>query len=162
MRTPWGIWIFACLVCLPALFRDKAGSAGELLPPSRTLEKPLERSGLLSVFSEPPELDVRLDGTQIGRTPVWSQEVKAGQHTLKIRDAETAILIESGKTLKIGLFRGEFVTLPDAPKKAADPPLFSPSQRPEKPSERHAKTPAEQERADDVERWQRFIIHGHF
>jgi hypothetical protein len=162
MRIPWGIWIFACLICLTTIFADEAASAGELLPPSRTLEQPGERPGTLSVFSEPPELDVYVDGKHIGKTPLWGREVKSGDHVLKIRDSEKDIRMDSGKVLKIGLFRGEFVTFPEASKEAVGSSHTSPSQGPQKRPEGHSENTAEQEKAGDVERWQRFILHGHF
>ena len=69
---------FMCTFLLfPALLM-----AAELIAPTRTLKGKNDQSGRLSVFSEPPELEVSLDGTDIGKTPVISKEVEPGTHLI--------------------------------------------------------------------------------
>jgi hypothetical protein len=58
----------------------------ELIEPSRTLEGQQKTMGRLSVFSEPPALNVLLDGVKIGKTPVLSKEVTSGVHILRVKD----------------------------------------------------------------------------
>jgi len=83
---------------------------GELIEPTRTLQDAGERWGKLVVFSEPPEFDVFLDGSKVGQTPVWLERVKEGTHILQIKDLEKEIYVKEGKTLKVGLFKGRFIT----------------------------------------------------
>ncbi|MFH1931557.1 MAG: PEGA domain-containing protein [Pseudomonadota bacterium] len=71
----------------------------ELIEPSRALEGQEKPMGRLSVFSEPPELDVLLDSVEIGKTPIISEEVTSGVHILRVKDIEKEITILSGKSL---------------------------------------------------------------
>ena len=92
---------------------------GELIEPSRTLEGQQKPMGRLSVFSEPPELDVLLDGVNIGKTPVISKEVTSGVHILRVKDTEKEITILSGKSLQLSLFKDSLIEIPE--KKAEAP-----------------------------------------
>jgi hypothetical protein len=74
---------------------------GELIEPTRTLQDAGERWGKLIVFSEPPEVDVFLDGSKVGQTPLWLEKVKEGTHKLQIKDREKEIYV------KEGLFKGK-------------------------------------------------------
>ena len=49
--------------------------ASDLIQPSRTLKSQDNRVGKLTISSNPPMLDVKMDGTAIGETPVVLQEV---------------------------------------------------------------------------------------
>ena len=60
------------------------------------------------MVSEPSDLDAFLGGSEIGKTPAWSKEVKLGIHTLRVKHAETDIYVHPGKTFKVGLFKGTF------------------------------------------------------
>ena len=91
----------------------------ELIEPSRTLDGQQKPLGRLSVFSEPPELDVLLDGVKIGKTPIISKEVTSGVHILRIKDTEKEITILSEKSLKLSLFKGSLIEIPE--KKAEAP-----------------------------------------
>ena len=91
----------------------------ELIEPSRTVKGHLKPNGRLSVFSEPPELDVRLNGVEIGKTPLVSKEVTAGVHLLRIKDIEKEINILSGKSLQLSLFKDSLIEFPE--KKAEAP-----------------------------------------
>jgi hypothetical protein len=86
--------------------------AADLIEPSRTLSSPAESAGELSVFSEPPELDINMDGTQIGKTPVVGQKVEPGIHVIRIKDSETEIYVERGKLTKLSWFKGAFIEIP--------------------------------------------------
>ncbi len=63
--------------------------SGELIEPTRTLQSFEKTSGEISVFSEPPDLDVYLDNSKIGKTPIASIKIEAGIHLLKVKDSET-------------------------------------------------------------------------
>ena len=84
----------------------------ELIEPSRTLKGQQKPMGRLSVFSEPPELDVLLDGVEIGKTPVISKEVTSGVHILRLKDTEKEITILSGKSLQLSLFKDSLIEIP--------------------------------------------------
>ena len=91
----------------------------ELIEPSRTLDGQQKPMGRLSVFSEPPDLDVYLDDTKIGKTPVISKEVTSGVHILRIKDTEKEITILSGKSLQLSLFKDSLIEIPE---KKTEPP----------------------------------------
>jgi hypothetical protein len=89
---------------------------GELIKPTRTLESSEEKHGKLSVFSEPPELDVFLNQSKIGKTPIISMEVTPGIHTLKIGSSEREIYIIPDKSLQLSLFKGNFIEIKEQEK----------------------------------------------
>jgi hypothetical protein len=91
----------------------------ELIEPSRTLEGQQKPMGRLSVFSEPPEFDVLLDGVNIGKTPVISKQVSPGTHLLRVKDTEKEITILSGKSLQLSLYKDALTEIPE--KKAEAP-----------------------------------------
>ena len=76
----------------------------------------------VSVFSEPPQLDVTLDGTRIGKTPVISRDTEPGIHVLRIRDSEKEIIVESGKPFHLSWHRGSFIVVPIEKNKNMKPP----------------------------------------
>ena len=86
--------------------------AAELIEPTRTLNGKSDQPGRLSVFSEPPELEVTMDGTDIGRTPVISKEVEPGIHVIRIKDSETNIIVKPGQPLQYSWFKGSFIVIP--------------------------------------------------
>jgi len=86
--------------------------AADLIEPTRTLSGPAEKVGQLSVSSEPPRLDVELDGNQIGKTPVVDQKVEPGIHIIRVKDTETEIYVEPGKSAKLSWFKGAFIEIP--------------------------------------------------
>ena len=99
------IAFFACCLLLYSLTAS-TGAAEELIPPSRTLKSPKVDYGKLTVASEPPGLKVYLDGSELGQTPIWLMEVKAGPHNLRVKDSEIEIDVEPKKTLQISFFKG--------------------------------------------------------
>ncbi len=88
------------------------GSDG-LIPPTRSLDRPRDQGGRLTVVSEPPHLEVFLDGFKIGHTPVWLKEVKPGAHKLRVRHSEADVYVERGKTLTLSFFKGSFLAVPE-------------------------------------------------
>ncbi len=128
------------------------GDGGELIEPTRTIEDPGAQWGKLVIFSEPPEFDVFLDGSNIGKTPVWLEKVREGTHKLQIKDLEKEICVKEGKTLKVGLFKGRFITRLEEEKKAAEQAAAD-SKAPAAKVE-----PAESpEKQEDLSRWEKFV-----
>jgi hypothetical protein len=86
-------------------------AGGELIQPTRTLKSAENLPGELSVFSEPAGLDVFLNHSKIGKSPILSMKVTPGTYSLKVGDAETQILVMPGKPLRLSLFKGTFIEL---------------------------------------------------
>jgi len=106
----------------------------ELIEPSRTVEAQQKPLGLLSVFSEPPELDVFLDGINIGKTPVISKQVKPGTHVLRVKETEKEIIILPEKSLQMSLFKNSLIEIPE--KKAKSPAPAKPEAQPMTPEKK--------------------------
>ena len=128
-------------------------SGGELIEPTRTLQEAGKTWGGLTIFSEPPQLDVYLDGEKVGQTPLWLRKVETGLHRIKIGPAETSVRIEKDKKLKLGLLKGSFVISSEP---AKETPKVS------QPSEQQAVAPpqsqaGEDERTEDLTLWEKFI-----
>ncbi|RZB35921.1 MAG: hypothetical protein SRB2_02719 [Desulfobacteraceae bacterium Eth-SRB2] len=85
----------------------------ELIEPSRTLEGQQKPMGRLSVFSEPPEIDVLLDGINIGKTPVILKEVAPGTHVLRVKETEKEIVILPEKSLQMSLYKDSIIEIPE-------------------------------------------------
>ncbi len=116
----------------------------ELIEPSRTLEGQQKPMGRLSVFSEPPELDVLLDSVEIGKTPVISKEVTSGVHILRVKDTEKEITILSGKSLQLSLFKDSLIEIPEKKAKAPTQPkleqkMDSEEKKPDEPNKKKTK-----------------------
>jgi len=104
----------------------------ELIEPSRMLEGQQKPMGRRSVFSEPPALDVLLDGVEIGKTPVISKEVTSGVHILRVKDTEKEITILSGKSLQLSLFKDSLIEIPEKKAEAPIQPKLEEKKRPKK------------------------------
>jgi len=98
-----GILIIVC-GSMPAL--------GELIQPTRMLEEGEKQTGYLSVFSEPPKMDVYLDGKKIGVTPIFSHVDSSGRHILQVGEAENEIYILSGESQQFSIYKGRLVQIP--------------------------------------------------
>lgn len=98
-----GIFIFMCWI-IPAY--------GELIQPTRALKEGNKQVEHLSVFSEPPKMDVYLDGKMIGVTPVFSYVVSPGRHLLKVGDAEKELYILTGKSQQFSVHKGRLIQIP--------------------------------------------------
>ncbi len=130
-----------------------ASFAGDLLEPTRTLQEPGKSWGDLTIFSEPPQLDVYLDGAKIGNTPLWLRQIETGVHTVRIGDAETSVLVEKDEGVRIGLFKGSFV-------KSAAPEKQKPKLAPPRQETGLVPTPTqaeEQKRHEDLTSWEKFV-----
>lgn len=126
----------------------------ELIAPTRTLHGTEEATGRVSVFSETVGLDAFLDGSNIGKTPVWLKNVEPGLHTLKVKDSETQIHVQPGKTLQVSLFKGSFIRTVKEEKKVEK--QAGPEE--EKLTERRkAVEPPKEERERDLTPWELFI-----
>ena len=91
---------------------------GELIEPTRTIQSSEKASGRISVFSEPPGLDVFLDNSKIGKTPIVSLDVEPGTHSLKVKDSEKEIYIMPGKSIQLSLFKGDFIEIQEKEREA--------------------------------------------
>ncbi len=86
--------------------------ASDLIEPSRTLSSTGKSVGKLTVSSEPPGLDVKMDGTVIGETPVVLQEVAPGIHVIRVKESKIEIYVKPGKSIKLSWFKGAFIEIP--------------------------------------------------
>jgi hypothetical protein len=86
--------------------------ASDLIEPTRTLSGMGHNVGKLSVSSEPPRLDVKMDGTVIGETPVELQAVEPGIHVIRVKASEIEIYVKPGKSVKLSWFKGAFIEIP--------------------------------------------------
>ena len=133
--------------------------SSELIKPTRALDSTGEKLGKLTVFSEPPGLEVTLEGTIIGKTPIFLDEVKPGNHRLRVKNSETDIIIEPGKTLQISLYKDKFILIPATDKK--------PPKQPETVETNLTKSklpppPAEEQRPEELSPIERYRLLGHF
>ena len=95
------------------LMMQPLAAFSELIAPTRTLDGAQTLTGLLSVFSEPPDLPVLLDGVDIGKTPVILKEVASGTHTLRVKGTEKEITIPPGKSLQLSFFKDVLIIIPE-------------------------------------------------
>ena len=86
--------------------------SSELIAPTRSLSGSIDEKATLSVSSEPPGLNVTLDGNVIGETPVIEKEIEPGSHVVRIGDSETQFYASSGKVIKLSWFKGTFIEMP--------------------------------------------------
>ena len=91
--------------------------ASDLIEPTQTLDGMGQSVGKLSVFSEPPGLEVRVDGTAIGKTPVELQAIAPGVHIIQVKASEIEIYVKPEKSVKLSWFKGAFIEIPAAVKK---------------------------------------------
>ena len=127
--------------------------AKDLVPPTRTLESSGERLGRLTVVSEPPDIEVYLDGSEIGRTPIWLKQVKTGVHKLRVRDFQADVYIEPSRTTTLSFFRDSFLEVPE---ERAAPKQKEPEAEKLPEARRRIKAPA-QESGRDLTPWERFL-----
>jgi hypothetical protein len=110
---------------------------GELIQPTRTLQSSERSSGNLTVFSEPPGLEVFLDQSNIGKTPIHAVEVTPGTHRLKIKDTENEIHVRSGKPLRLSWFKGTFIKIKEPEKEVIQKPKEGTAEKkPAEPTEK--------------------------
>lgn len=87
--------------------------SGELIEPTRTLQSSKVANGRISVYSEPTGFDVFLDNANIGKTPIVSLDIEPGSHDLKIKDSKKEIFIVPGKSLRLSLYKENFIEIPE-------------------------------------------------
>jgi PEGA domain len=131
----------------------------ELIEPTQTLKTAAAESGQLTVFSEPPDLMVKLDGTPVGQTPVRIQAVAPGDHQLQVRQSVTDINIESGEAYHISLFRDKFIRFQGAKSEALKNQASKASQRSEAPIPQSSpeQIKIKKENREAWERWMNFV-----
>jgi len=149
LRISLSLLLFSSLA-LPTNLR-----AEDLIAPTRSLEGPREPLGKLNVASEPPGLEVFLDDSEIGRTPIWRKNVKPGLHKLRVRDLEADVYVEPGRSKTLSFFQDSFIEVPE--KREAPKRTEPESEKP--PEARKATKPSEEERGKDLTpwEWQRFL-----
>jgi hypothetical protein len=153
MRRSGWLAIFPAFIAAMGLATVSICSGGELIAPTRTLQEPTIAWGGLTVFSEPPRLEVYLDGKKVGRTPVWLKHVQAGFHKLMVEHAETDIYLEPGVMVQLSLYKGSFITLPREKKEAEK----EAGVEGERPTETRKAAPAPgEEQATDLTPWEKF------
>ena len=94
---------------------------------------------------EPPELDVLLDGVEIGKTPVISKEVTSGVHILRVKDTEKEITILSRKSLQLSLFKDSLIEIPEKKAEASTQPkleekMATKEKKPDEPTKEKTKS----------------------
>lgn len=92
-----------------------------LIEPTRTLETATADVGMLNVYSEPPGLEVRLDGKPIGKTPIVSTELSSGAHVLRIEGTETKFFLGPREAISLSWFKGSFIRIPEKTKATDEP-----------------------------------------
>jgi hypothetical protein len=112
MKTMVKLVSLQALLLVLVFFATPCCLGRELIEPTRTLKSSEVSSGRISLFSEPPGLDVFLNSEKLGKTPLTSLEVKAGEHKLRIGEAETEIFIEPGESVRFSLYKGSFIEIP--------------------------------------------------
>jgi hypothetical protein len=128
--------------------------ASDLIQPSRTLRTAANRPGNLAVLSEPPDLDVTLEGTLVGKTPIFLKDLKSGTYQLRVKDSETTIYVEAGATLQISLFKGEFISIQVTEKE----PAGQQGPQEKKVSEtRITRQVSKEEQSNELSPWDRFV-----
>ena len=95
---------------------------GELIQPTRTLQSSEKSPGNLSVFSEPSGLEVFLDQSNIGKTPIHDVEVTPGPHRLRVKDTENEIHVIPGKPIRLSWFKGTFIKIKEPEKEVIQKP----------------------------------------
>jgi PEGA domain len=125
----------------------------ELIEPTHTLREPEKAWGGLTIFSEPPQIEIYLDGEKVGLTPLWLREVETGPHTIKIGHAETSVRVDKDQRLKVGLFKGSFVISSESQKEKP---------KVEQNNQEVGLTPTpprseEERRHEDLSLWEKFI-----
>jgi hypothetical protein len=152
----------SAVVLLVSLLIYGSPATGELIEPTHSLEGEQERTtGRLTILSEPPGQKATLDGEALGKTPIFLVEIDAGIHTLRVADSETDVYVEPGKTLKVSLFKDEFVFIPVKEKEVGAQPEMEAGVGASKPTTPRQKDPVksrvEENKEEAQQRWQEYI-----
>jgi hypothetical protein len=130
----------------------------ELIEPSRSLKSTAEDPGQLTVFSEPPGLSIKLDGTFVGQTPMRMNAIDPGTHQLQVGESITEIKVKQGQAFHISLFKNKFIQFQVARKEASEPSAgkrSTPATAIPEPSAENLRTKQENRKA--WERWMLFV-----
>ncbi len=92
-KKPFFFLLALSAVC--ALFT--VGLHAQLIEPTRSLQDASEGAGILNVLSEPPGIEVQVDGRLIGKTAVFSARFPAGVHVVSIRESEPKSTLRPAK-----------------------------------------------------------------
>ena len=127
-----------------------------LIEPTRSLKATAEDPGQLTVFSEPPGLNIKLDGKSIGQTPMRINMVDPGAHQLQVGESATEVYVKPGQPFHISLFKNKFIQFQVAKKEAsgAGKTLTAETPAPQ-PASGHLRTKEENRKA--WERWMLFV-----
>jgi hypothetical protein len=98
-------------------------AAKELIEPSRTLDRPENQAGHITVYSEPPEMPVVVDGNKVGVTPLINFDIEPGTHVLTIDNNKIEIYVNAEKPIRLAYFKGKFIELRDKPTESSPPPF---------------------------------------
>ena len=145
--------------CFAFLLVYSPAWSSELIKPTRALDSTGEKPGKLSVFSEPSGLEVRLESTIIGKTPLFLDEVDPGSHRLRVKDSETDISIEPGKTLQISLYKDKFILIPATGKESPKQPETAEANL---TKSKPAPPPAEEQRPKELSPMEQYRLHRHY
>jgi hypothetical protein len=105
--TQRAAWIAACILLIPAC------ALSQLIEPTRTLGETAETPGSLAVYSEPPELPVKLNGIPVGKTPLVDPAVEPGLYVVAVNEKEMQVRITSRTAVRLSYFKGDFFILPE-------------------------------------------------
>ena len=108
MKTYLKLTVFFVVFCTFFGF-NLVSLQAEKIEPSRSLKSQSGGPGRLTVFSEPPGQDVKLDGVSVGPAPVRIKSVEPGIHQLQVGKSVTEIYIAPDQTFHISLFRNRFI-----------------------------------------------------
>jgi hypothetical protein len=144
-----------------SLFFSTLAISAELIEPSRTLEGEQQTTGRLTVLSEPPGLNITLNGDSLGKTPAFLVEVQEGVHTLRVKDSQTDIYVKPDETLKISLHKDEFIIIPTKKIEIEEQPVteIQPEKRPTTVTTTRdpIRQNVERDRRRSQQRWQKFL-----
>jgi len=93
------------------------GSHSEPIEPTRNLQTAADEHAILNVYSEPPALEVELNGKTVGKTPLTLENLIPGFHSVRIKGAETKIQLTAGQPKTISWFKGVFIAVPEKVKR---------------------------------------------
>ena len=154
MRMSTKLVVFVAFFLSVLSFSFSLCPGGELIPPTRTLSDTGKPPGKLTVSSDPPGLAVLLDGTLIGKTPVWLSDLKPGLHTLRVNHSETEIYVQQNRTLHLTLFRGTLISFL---KEIRERPTRPDAVKDQLIETRTAMEPHKEHKQGDLTPWERFI-----
>ena len=147
--------VLAAIFSIFLAFGSDLSLSSELIAPTRTLQHTGKPAGKLTILSEPPGLDVFLDGTIIGKTPVWSKKLDWGPHSLRVKSSETTVYVKPNKTVQITVFRGSFIDISKQEKNAVEP--TRPEQKSQLTEAKKTREQTKEEAQGDLTPWERFI-----